>query len=55
MNLFSPAIFCIESGCQGKCDKTHELLLHWKDDIVWDIAELIVLKTITDPVLTATK
>ena len=55
MGLFPPAIFSIESGCHRKCDKAHELLLHWKDDIVWDIAELIVLKTITDPVPTATK
>jgi hypothetical protein len=55
MNLFPPAIFGIESGCKRKCGKAHELLLHWKDDTVWDIAELTVLKTIIDPVPTVTK
>lgn len=55
MGLFPPAIFGIESGRQREFDKTHELLIHWKDEIVWDIAELIVLKTIAAPVPTVTK
>ncbi len=55
MGLFPPAIFGIESGRQRKFDKIHELLVHGKDDIVWDIAELIVLKIITDPAPTVIK
>lgn len=55
MGLFLPTIFGTEPGRRREFNKTHELLVHWKDDIVWDIAELIVLKTITAPVPTVTK
>ena len=46
IGLFPPANAGTESGSQGESNKKHELL-HWKDDKVWDTAELIVLKTIT--------
>ena len=55
MGLFPPAIFDIDSSCQRKFDKTHELLLHRRDDTVWDTSEPTVLKTIAAPVPTVTK
>ena len=55
MGLFLTTIFGTELGRRKEFSKTHELLVHWKDDTVWDIAELIVLKIITDPAPTVNK
>ena len=42
MGLFLPTIFGTEPGCRREFNKTHELLVHWKDDIVEDMPHRLI-------------